>query len=117
MVATELLAFVRSNCPHRGAPARGLRRRLRARPSACGSRLCGLAIDPEPAGAAVRPLALHELDEPAASSEAAVAITSLHHVERLEDSLGRLAQFLASAPPRGGCCSGTRSEPQSKPAL
>jgi len=32
-----------------------------------------LAIDPEPAGADVRPVAPHELDEPSASFDAAVA--------------------------------------------
>ena len=53
-----------------------------------------LAIDPEPAGADVRPVALHELDEPSTSFAAAVAITSLHHVEPLDDSLRRLAQLL-----------------------
>jgi SAM-dependent methyltransferase len=38
--------------------------------------------------------ALYELDEPSAPFDAAVAITSLHHVEPLEDSLRRLAQLL-----------------------
>jgi len=53
-----------------------------------------LAIDPKPGGADVLPVALHELDEPAASFNAALAVTSLHHVEPLEDSLARLADVL-----------------------
>ncbi|TML73753.1 MAG: class I SAM-dependent methyltransferase, partial [Actinobacteria bacterium] len=53
-----------------------------------------LAIDPEPRGADVRTVALHELDEPTASFNAALAVTSLHHVEPVEDSLARLADVL-----------------------
>ncbi len=54
-----------------------------------------VAIDPKPGGADVRLVALHELDEPAASFGAALAVTSLHHVEPLDGSLGRLAELLA----------------------
>jgi SAM-dependent methyltransferase len=53
-----------------------------------------LAIDPEPGRADVRPVALHELEEPPGSFAAALAITSLHHVELLERSIGRLAELL-----------------------
>jgi SAM-dependent methyltransferase len=95
MVATDLLAFVRANLPappvrllEIGAGDGALARAL----GEAGYEV--LAIDPEPAGAGVRPVALHELDEPSASFGAAVAITSLHHVEPLEGSLGRLAQLL-----------------------
>ena len=96
MVATELLAFVRANLP--APPVRLLE--IGAGDGALAGELAEagyevLAIDPEPAGADVRPVALHELDEPSASFDAAVAITSLHHVEPLEDSLRRLAQLLA----------------------
>jgi SAM-dependent methyltransferase len=95
MVATDLLAFVRANLPAPpvrllevgagdGALARALVR--------VGYEL--LAIDPDPAGADVRPVSLHELDEPPASFGAAVAVTSLHHVEPLEGSLRRLAELL-----------------------
>jgi SAM-dependent methyltransferase len=95
MVATELLAFVRANLP--APPVRLLE--IGAGDGALAGELAEagyevLAIDPEPAGADVRPVALHELDEPSATFDAAVAITSLHHVEPLEDSLGRLAQLL-----------------------
>ena len=99
MVATDLLAFVRANLP--APPVRVLE--IGAGDGALARALADagyevLAIDPEPAGADVRPVALHELDERAASFAAAVAVTSLHHVEPLGDSLGRLAQLLE----RGG---------------
>src|SRR6266508_1613622 len=95
MVATELLAFVRANLP--APPMRLLE--IGAGDGALARALAQagyevLAIDPEPAGADVRPVALHELDEPSASFDAAVAVTSLHHVEPLEGSLRRLAQLL-----------------------
>lgn len=95
MVAAELLAFVRANLPtpparllEVGAGDGALSRAL----AAAGYEV--LAIDPEPGGADVRRVALLELDERPASFRAAVAITSLHHVEPLEESLGRLAELL-----------------------
>ena len=95
MVSTDLRAFVRANLPappvrllEIGAGDGTLARAL----AEAGYEV--LAIDPEPAGANVRPVSLHELDEPSVSFAAAVAITSLHHVEPLEESLGRLAQLL-----------------------
>lgn len=53
-----------------------------------------LAIDPDPRGADVRPLALGELDDSIAPFDAALAVTSLHHVEPLEPSIARLAEVL-----------------------
>jgi hypothetical protein len=53
-----------------------------------------LAIDPDPSGADVRPVPLHALEEPPGSFRGALAITSLHHVEPLEQSLERLAGLL-----------------------
>jgi SAM-dependent methyltransferase len=53
-----------------------------------------VAIDPRPAGEGVIAVALHDLDEPPASFDAAVAVVSLHHVEPLDESLGRLADVL-----------------------
>jgi SAM-dependent methyltransferase len=53
-----------------------------------------VAIDPASEIEAVRPVALHELDEPDASFDAAVAIVSLHHVEPLEESFARLAALV-----------------------
>ena len=97
MVITDPLAFARANLP--APPARVLEigagdgelaRRLRE------SGYEVLAIDPKPSGADVRSVALHELDEPAASFDAALAVTSLHHVEPLEPSLSRLAELLAA---------------------
>lgn len=52
-----------------------------------------VAIDPagEPP---VLPVALVDLDEPAATFDGAVAVVSLHHVEPLRESLSRLAEVL-----------------------
>ena len=95
MVAADLLAFVRANLP---APPCACSRSARATVSSpeqlADAGYDVLAIDPEPAADDVRPIALHELDEPPASFDAAVAVTSLHHVEPLEDSLERLAELL-----------------------
>src|SRR5262249_13413197 len=96
MVATELLAFVRANLPR--PPVRLLE--IGAGDGALARALAEagyevLAIDPEPDGADVRPVALHELEEPSASFDAAVPITSLPHVEPLDESLTRLAELLA----------------------
>lgn len=95
MVAVDLLAFVRSNLPapplrvlEIGAGDGELARTL----ADAGYDL--LAIDPEPRGSEVRRIALHELDEPPASFGAALAVTSLHHVEPLEGSLEHLAELL-----------------------
>src|SRR5437773_6057752 len=95
MVAIDLLAFVRANL--RPPPARLLE--IGAGDGELARVLVDagyevVAIDPEPAGADVRPVALHELDEPSGSFGAALAVTSLHHVEPLEDSLRRLAELL-----------------------
>ena len=95
MVATDLLAFVRANLP--APPVRLLE--IGAGDGALARALAQvgyevLAIDPDPAGAEVRPVPLHELDQPRASFGAAVAVTSLHHVVPLEGSLRRLAELL-----------------------
>ena len=96
MFATEPLAFVRANLPpppvrvlEIGAGDGALARAL----AEAGHEV--LAIDPKPGSADVRGVSLLELDEPDASFGAAVAVTSLHHVEPLEDSIGHLAQLLA----------------------
>ena|SRR5436190_9483753 len=95
MVALDLLAFVHANLPR--PPARLLE------VGAGDGELAGtlveagyevLAIDPRPTGAGVRSVPLHELDEPFASFDAALAVTSLHHVQPLEHSLDRLAELL-----------------------
>jgi SAM-dependent methyltransferase len=56
-----------------------------------------MAIDPASEAPNVRRVALHELGEPAASFDAAVAVVSLHHVEPLAESCRRLAELV-----RGG---------------
>jgi SAM-dependent methyltransferase len=95
MVAADLLAFVRANLPP--PPVRLLEIGAGDGQLACALADAGyeiLAIDPEPTGEDVRPVALHELAEPSGSFDAALAVTSLHHVEPLEDSLGHLAELL-----------------------
>ena len=95
MVATDLLAFVRANLPappsrllEIGAGDGELARAL----AASGYEV--LAIDPQPGGADVRPVALHDLDETSGPFDVALAVTSLHHVDPLEDSLRHLAELL-----------------------
>jgi len=95
MAALALLAFVRANLPEPpvrlleiGAGDGELARAL----AEFGYEV--LAIDPDPAGEDVRPVALHELDEPSGTFDAALAVTSLHHVEPLENSVRRLADLL-----------------------
>jgi SAM-dependent methyltransferase len=53
-----------------------------------------VAIDPASSADHVRAIPLHELGEPAASFDAAVAIVSLHHVEPLRESCRRLAEVV-----------------------
>ena len=53
-----------------------------------------VAIDPASTADQVRPVRLHELSEPPASFDAAVAIVSLHHVEPLRESCRRLAEVV-----------------------
>lgn len=92
---TDLLRFVRASLPT--PPARLLEIGAGDGELARALREEGhdvLAIDPEPRGAGVEPLALNELDE-ATAFDAALAVTSLHHVDPLEPSLERLAQALA----------------------
>ena len=93
---TEPLAFVRANLP--APPARVLE--IGAGDGVLAAALAGagydvLAIDPDPRGPDVRGVALRDLDEPPTSFRAAVAITSLHHVEPLAESLDHLAELLA----------------------
>ena len=93
--AAALLAFVRANLPapplrllEVGAGDGELARAL------TDSGYQVLAIDPQSGGEGVRPVALHEVDEPAGAFDAALAVTSLHHVEPLGESIARLADLL-----------------------
>jgi catechol 2,3-dioxygenase-like lactoylglutathione lyase family enzyme/SAM-dependent methyltransferase len=93
--AADVRAFVRATLP--APPARVLEigagdGRLARALTEAGYEV--LAIDPEPGAAHVRAAALHDLDEPPAAFDAAVAIVSLHHVNPLAESLVRLARVL-----------------------
>jgi SAM-dependent methyltransferase len=95
MVAADARAFARANLP--APPARILEvgagnGELARALAAAGYDV--IAIDPEPTGANVRTAALHCLDEPAESFDAAIAIVSLHHVDPLAESCRRLAEVL-----------------------
>ncbi len=96
MASVELRAFVCANLP--GAPARVLEVGAGAGHLAGALRAAGydvVAIDPEPKSEDVRAVALADLDEPAGSFAAAVAVVSLHHVDPLEESCRRLAEVVA----------------------
>jgi SAM-dependent methyltransferase len=100
VVATDLLAFVYANLP--APPARVLE--VGAGDGELARALADLgyemlALDPEPTGANVRAMALGELDVRPASFDAAVAVTSLHHVDPLAESLRRLAEALKPGAP------------------
>jgi SAM-dependent methyltransferase len=98
MVVSDVLAFVRANLPP--PPARVLEVGAGHGKLAEALAIAGyevVAIDPEPGGPNVRACALHALDEPAASFDAAIAIVSLHHVHPLPASLRRLAEVLKPA--------------------
>jgi SAM-dependent methyltransferase len=95
MASGDLRAFVRSNLPE--PPARVLEvgagdGRLGRGLSAVGYDV--LAIDPEPKSDDVRAVALADLDEPAGSFAAGIAIVSLHHVDPLEESCRRLGELI-----------------------
>ena len=99
-MTSDLHAFVRANLPapparilEVGAGAGELARALG------GTGYDVFAIDPAPGGANVRACALHELDEPPSSFDAAVAVVSLHHVDPLAESLQRLATILVRGAP------------------
>ena len=100
MPATEVAAFVRANLPR--PPVRVLEvgagdGRLAAALAESGYDV--VAIDPEPTGENVREISLADLAEPPGSFDAAVAVVSLHHVDPLGASLGRLADALKPGAP------------------
>jgi SAM-dependent methyltransferase len=91
----EVLAFARANLPP--PPAHILEVGAGSGQLARGLAKTGyevVAIDPHPSGDEVRPVTLHELDEPAASFDAAIAVLSLHHVNPLDASCRRLGELL-----------------------
>jgi SAM-dependent methyltransferase len=95
MASSELRAFIRANLPQ--PPARVLEvgagdGRLSRALRAVGYDV--LAIDPKAESDDVRAVALADLEEPAGSFAAALAIVSLHHVDPLEDSCRRLGELI-----------------------
>jgi SAM-dependent methyltransferase len=95
MESADLRAFIRANLPE--PPARVLEVGAGAGRLARALRGVGydvLAIDPEPDSDDVRAVALADLDEPAGSFAAAVAVVSLHHVDPLEESCRRLGELV-----------------------
>ncbi len=93
MPATDVIAFVRSALP--APPVRVLE--VGAGDGTLAEVLVAagydvVAIDPASESPSVRRVALHELDEP--PFDAAVAITSLHHVEPLGESCARLGALV-----------------------
>jgi len=97
--SADLRAFARANLPE--PPARVLE--VGAGDGRLGRALRDagydvVAIDPGSEADDVRAVALADLDEPAGSFAAAIAVVSLHHVEPLEDSCRRLADVVE----RGG---------------
>ena len=95
MASADLRAFVRANLPE--PPARVLEVGAGAGRLARALRAGGyevVAIDPKSESDDVRAVALADLDEPAGSFAAAVAVVSLHHVEPLEESCRRLGELV-----------------------
>jgi SAM-dependent methyltransferase len=96
----RLITFVRESLPP--APARLLEVGAGAGELAEQLRAAGydvVAIDPAGQAPTVQSVRLHELDEPAASFDAAVAVVSLHHVEPLEESCRHLGTLVRSGGP------------------
>lgn len=94
------LAFVRANLP--APPLRLLEIGAGGGELARGLAEAGydvLAIDPQPSSENVRAVALLDLDALPASFDAALAVTSLHHVEPLEESIAHLSGLLSPGAP------------------
>jgi SAM-dependent methyltransferase len=98
MAFSDLRTFMRANLPE--PPARVLEVGAGAGCLARALHAVGydvLAIDPESESDDVRAVALADLDEPAGSFAAAVAVVSLHHIDPLEDSCRRLGELVEPA--------------------
>jgi SAM-dependent methyltransferase len=100
MIDPDLLAFVRGALPD--PPKRVLEIGAGQGELADELRRLGydvVAIDPATETNSVDRVRLHELDEPDASFDAAVAVLSLHHVEPLPESMMRLAALVRKGGP------------------
>jgi SAM-dependent methyltransferase len=97
VLAPDVSAFVLAALP--AAPARLLEIGAGSGELAAALREGGYevaAIDPASESPTVRNVALHELDEPPASFDAAVAVISFHHIEPLDESCRRLGDLVRS---------------------
>jgi SAM-dependent methyltransferase len=95
MPTAAVLAFVRAALPP--PPARVLEVGAGRGELAAGLLAAGydvVAIDPAGGPPPVRRLALLDVDGPAGSFDAAVAVVSLHHVNPLRESLARLGELI-----------------------
>jgi SAM-dependent methyltransferase len=95
MTSVDLRAFVRANLPE--PPARVLEVGAGAGRLARVLRATGYdvaAIDPGSDSEDVRAVALADLDEPAGSFAAAIAVVSLHHVDPLAESCRKLGEVV-----------------------
>ena len=95
MLSPAVMTFVRAALP--AAPARVLEVGAGSGELAAALTDAGyevVAIDPAAQSPPVRAVSLHEVDEPTASFDAAVAVVSLHHVEPLEQSCRRLGELV-----------------------
>jgi 2-polyprenyl-3-methyl-5-hydroxy-6-metoxy-1,4-benzoquinol methylase len=94
-LAIDVLVFVRASLPE--PPARVLEVGAGGGELAAALRDLGhqvTAIDPKGGAAGVEPVALLDLPAPAEPFDAAVAVTSLHHVEPLDRSVAHLAELV-----------------------
>ena len=95
MLAPDVIAFAREALP--APPVRVLE--IGAGDGELAAALAGdgydvLAIDPSSKAEHVRAVALGDLDEPAGSFDAAIAVVALHHVEPLEASCRHLGTLV-----------------------
>ena len=94
-LAVDVLVFVRASLPE--PPARVLEVGAGDGQLAAALRDLGhdvTAVDPKGEAPGVQPVALLDLEAPAGSYDAAVAIVSLHHVEPLAESVAHLARLV-----------------------
>jgi SAM-dependent methyltransferase len=98
--APDVVAYVRAALPN--PPARVLEIGAGDGTLAAALRDGGydvVAIDPESGGESVVAVALHQLEEPHGPFDAAVGVTSLHHVDPLARSCRHLADLLKPGAP------------------